>query len=149
MGDGSSVKETVIIKKLSDETINNSAALQDDNELVVYLVANEYYAFEVNMLLDVNTGGFKAEINGPAKNFLGYGGMGAMLTSVMASYYDSNYNLEVVALAPGGPVQGFAVMKGVIRLTTAGNLIVRWAQNVAVANNSILKAGSYMMVWRI
>jgi len=151
MGDGGYLKETLIVYKSADEIVNNSAALQDDNHLVLPLIANEVNLFQFYLLLTYNTGGIKAAVNGPALIELNMGAVGMSDAGVgyNTAGVQTAYNANVFLRGPGGAESGFAVISGQIKVSVAGNLILIWAQNAAVANDTTIKKGSWFEVKRI
>ena len=142
---------TKVIRKTADETVNNSAVLQNDDDLLFAVGANEIWA--VHTLLRfysyTATSYFKAAFAIPA---------GATMTG-----HDIN---DVAPLAAAGAViqrdLATATQKtnstGVHELmifgvyiggANAGNIQLQWAQLAAVAENTIVYANSYILAHKL
>jgi hypothetical protein len=132
----------IFVRKTADETVNNSATLQNDDVLLAAVAANQVYEFELQfhynsgttpdikfgwtfpsgltMVYDIYSVG--------GGSFLGYGQTQATVPALDGL---------------GSPIGGLA--KGIIAGTyAAGTLQLQWAQNTANASNTIVLAGSYL-----
>ncbi|MBI3274039.1 MAG: hypothetical protein HYZ69_02750 [Candidatus Colwellbacteria bacterium] len=135
------------IRKTSDETVNNSTTLTNDNELFLAMAANETWFFKV---LFMHIGNITADINVaftiPTGATLVWGcsgtrqlsdgnigGCGAITTSGGAQSYAAFTTVETVVLT------GVVVNGG-----TAGNLQFQWAQNTATAVDTKVVTDSYL-----
>lgn len=149
MSTGSYIKETLLVYKTADETINNSAALQDDDHLTLPLEADIVHVFDFKLFISMNTGGIQLAVNGPALTNLRISGVGTEGTNPFNSSSESAYNTAALTRNPGGAVTGFVHLSGYIVCSAAGNLILRWAQNAAVANDTIIQQGSWFRIFRL
>lgn len=145
------VTTTVLAYKSADETVNNSSTLQNDNHLVISVVANAAYTVDLYAIYNSNsTANLKVDYTMPA---------GAALSQMV---FISGGTLSAiqhgVSLGTVGAVNGIAgisadtglQMHGVLTTGgTSGNLTFRWAQNVANASNTIMRTGSYLRAQRI
>lgn len=132
--------------KASDETVNNSSALQDDNDFFFTVAASEKWGVELHLILDTNTtADWKGNWTKPAATTIthtyAYGAGGAALVD-----WTTGDSLIVAATSSAQAVHLWAA---VIVSTTAGTVQFQWAQATANASNTILKAGSYMIATRM
>ena len=133
-----------LIVKEADETVNNSTTLQDDNELLFAVAANEVVQFEGVLMISTDPNAdFKLTFTGPA------GAVG----SFAAIYGDvTTGNADASSAALGSAATLISVNDGsVVRFWggihnggTAGNLTLQWAQNTANVSDSKVLAGSYL-----
>lgn len=134
--------------KPSRETINNSAALQDDDDLVLTgLVANKYYEISGMFLIsnDNSAAGFRLEITTDA---------GLPSGSLFWTHYDPQGGSTTIHIGDASPsvglfpVNGTAInivkLKAVLRHATGVAYKLRWAQNVATVANTHMEAHSML-----
>lgn len=133
-----------LIVKETDEAVLNSTTLQDDDELLFAVAANEVWQFEGVLIVNAHpTPDIKLTFTGPTGAVGSYG-----LISQDTS------NNTVVGAAALGNVTGIATAAqlkairfwgGIHNGSTAGSLKLQWAQNTADAGASIyVQAGSYI-----
>ena len=134
------------LRKSSDETVNNSSTLQDDDTFVIPVLANREY--EVEGLFRYSSGAtpdFKFQFTVPS---------GATIDGV-AEVPDSSATTTGALLAEAIPVTtaaglGDAVPCAVwVRFTiivssTAGNVTLQWAQNTSNPSDTKVLANSYL-----
>jgi hypothetical protein len=134
----------VSARKVLDETVNNSSTLQDDNELFVALTANNTYVFSLTLsYISGTTPDFKFKFNIPAGASMAYGVMG--LDTAGGFTTAGNLNSGNTPSIGGSAGDAMAICKGtVIVSSTAGNLSLQWAQNVANVSDTIVRAGSIL-----
>jgi hypothetical protein len=140
----------VLIRKSADESVNNSVAMQDDNELKWPLSANLTYTFLLFIAYDSSTvADIKIQFTLPAGATMAWHGTG--LDTALAYKNVANIG-AATASAYGGAGAGLGrlitVSGSVIMAATAGNLTLQWAQNTAEASNTSVRAGSYGLVFR-
>jgi hypothetical protein len=113
----------VQVVKLADETINNSAVLQDDDELFFTLDANSEYVVEGH--IDVLSGvvNIQDAFTYPADATYS-------LQMRVASYLQNGYYSVTIKFS--------------LTTVSAGTLQYQWAQAVADASNTTVLAGSYL-----
>ena len=124
-----------------DEIVNNTIVVQDDDELFIPLNANTNYGFLVTYLTNnVNPAAdFRATFIGPAG---AVGQFGPTQGSAQASLA---LGVEDTTQADG---DGSWLHVGFIKVGgTAGNLQLQWAQAAATVADTILRAGSTLVVW--
>ncbi len=140
-----------LIRKTSDQTVNNSTTKVNDDHLFATLVANETIHF---ILFFAHVGNDTADMK-----FAFSVPSGAILIWSMANARVSISNIladgEVVTTSGSDSnVQGSTgnraqVIHGTVRnSTTAGLLRLQWAQNTAAVVDTKILTDSYLMVWR-
>lgn len=147
---------SVYVAKAADETINNSATLQNDDELFVTVAANATY--EINTYVGYRsntTADFKVGFTFPTGATLYFTTWNAQLNS--SGTLVTSTQLEAAASGSAFGVGGIAVgttatFAGGGLLTTganAGTFQVQWAQLTADASNTVVRAGSYLSLRRV
>lgn len=133
-----------LIVKETDQTINSSDTLQDDNELLFAVGANEVWQFEGMLFVSTGTTpDFKLTFTGPSGAVGAFGGeiSGASSYSAMFSLALGTASGSLPGFAAGNFVRVFgAIHNG----ATAGNLTLQWAQFVSDAGDTKVLAGSYL-----
>jgi len=147
-----------IVRKTGDETVNNSNTLQNDDELILALAANEVW--EVDIVLLVQSVGavsdFKAGFAYPAGCTIKWGpaayntsnntGFGWASSGGTAAIQDLSTEAESYLFGSVNGVYGILLKLLVVNGATPGNLNLQWAQNTAtvedtkVLTNSFIKA---------
>ena len=133
-----------LIVKEANESVINSNTMQDDDELLFAVAANEVWQFEGVLNVDASSNpDIKITFTGPSGAVGSYGCIAQ----------DTSNNTVVGSAALGGstPIATAAQYK-VIRYwgaihngANAGNLTLQWAQNTADAGAQItVRAGSYI-----
>jgi len=149
-GDGSHLLEYRFARKTANQTLNNSAVLQNDTHLTLSIAAHEivlvryflYWAADV-------AGGLKCDLTGPPASVFYQGGGtivavggGAQDSGISGAYGSVNLGLTVAA--------GIAVFEGLIENgVNAGDIVCTWAQNAAHANVTTVIRGSHMDMIRV
>ena len=139
-----SLTGSIAVRKTSDETVNNSNTLQDDDDLVIAVGANEVWYFEALLLCSSNTtADYKFNVTVPS---------GATLTWVLLGPLNTDDTPSVSAgagIAGNQDIGGAAVrimIRGMLRVSsTAGNLQLQWAQNTANASDTKVLTDSWLM----
>jgi hypothetical protein len=156
------VGQTQYIAKTADETITSSTTLQNDDHLVLPVVANAVYRFELDLYMTESTdyvGDFKMSFTCPSGATFDMHGAGAHITDLISPATNSNGEwIGKLATTSAGATLGFGVgnvLTGVrvygrlVMSSTAGNFQLQWAQNASDATGTTLKAGSYMTMTRV
>lgn len=136
-----------IAYKAADETINNSAALQNDNDLAIAVAGSAYYAGRVYIgYTSQVAAGLQVDFTAPAGATLR---CSSYLASGVATPFGSTNALGAVGGLPGTGAQ--LPYMGMFMLTTtgAGTLQFRWAQSVANASNTTVHQGSWLELRRV
>jgi hypothetical protein len=139
------------VRKSADETINNSAALQDDNHLTFAVAASEVWAF--NFFIIYNSGttpDIKIAIGEPS-------GATTKWTWIKASGGTLFQAATILAggdaaaqMVPGAAADDVILIDGICtNSTNAGSVTLRWAQNTATVADTIVRTHSYVIGTRI
>lgn len=143
--------------KTANEVVNNSATLQDDNELVFPLEASAIYEFSLYASYDASTAAdVKFAFAVPSGATLSVGQMGPF-TAATGNSGSVTYASGTTSGAPPANAGGAGVgtriaytARGTVKTsTTAGNLQLQWAQANADASDTTVYAGSVLRVERI
>ena len=131
----------------ADTTVNNSTVLTNVTGVAVGINASEKYAFLA--IVHATSGtvpDFDFAMNGPAGfTTLRYGVTGqAPIVSGDATAYNARVSIGGMGFDALYLVSGY-----VVNGTTAGNLNLRFSQNVANATNSTVYTGTCVLVWRV
>jgi hypothetical protein len=141
-GGGGGGNPTVSKVKTVDETVNNSATMQDDDQLFFAVGANETWTYR--FVVQGNSGttpDFKFAVTAP-------GG-----ATCVVAYSDPEGATSVSGLGCGistGVIPGngandlYEITGTVTNGSTAGMVHLQWAQNTATASNTIVRTGSYV-----
>ena len=140
--------------KTADETVNNSAVLQNDDALVdIALDASSTYAFKMLFLFSTATAAgimLAPTLSDGSSNFYTHGTWydkaqskaywypSVNTASPAASTYDST--------TAGGGYIGSQHIDGVIHTSSSGTLYLRWAQSATTASDTKLLKGSYVEI---
>lgn len=133
-----------LIVKEANETVNNSNTLQDDDELLFAVAANEVWQFEGVLALSTNaTPDFQLTFTGPAG---AVGSFTAIYGDVASGNVDAGSGglANAVGLASANAGAMVRFWGGIHNGANAGNLTLRWAQLTADASATTVLAGSYL-----
>lgn len=132
--------------KASDETVNNSDTLQDDDELFAPLGINQTYIFEAMLAFiaaSSATPDCKIAFTIPSGTlrWSGIGGSPIGEGTQIASAAQQNFGVTTS--------QTSIHIRGIVAVgATPGELQLQWAQNVATAEDTDLKANSWLRIRR-
>jgi len=153
---GGSPVNVLAVRKSADESVTNSAVLQDDDELTLSLPADSRWVVRAVLfaLAASNTPDIQFQLTGPAgaTAVIGKHGLDTGSTSTAGTprytgnqAFSSNANNALMTSATMIVIEGTVVIGA-----TAGAVTLQWAQSSATVGESItVKAGSYMMLTRI
>ncbi len=141
-------RTALFVLKGSDEIVNNSTTLQNDNELVLAVVANATYLLSCQMIQNSGaTPAFKLDLTMPAGAtwkpgwFTCGASAAAEQTGVMST--------PAINGVTGAGADAFVKFEAVVVISsTSGNIQVRWAQNTANASDTTVRAGSWLELAR-
>jgi hypothetical protein len=142
--------ETYVIKT-ADETVNNSAALQDDNELFWPVLSNQIWDVELVLLYNTNTtADLKWAFTVPGSGT----GLGVLhrLQNAAAGVGDDQISQASEAGTAIGGIGSIAAAHVRMLITVGaadGNIVLQWAQNTANLSNTIVQAGSYIIARKV
>ena len=141
------------IRKTSDENVNNSSVLQDDDQLKYNIAASEVTNFRITITYQGSaTADLKIAINAPTGATVRWSPVGGVYTSsALAPACTAEISGIGTTLVVGadGSNRHITIEGRVDNSTTAGEVALQWAQNVAEANNMTVRGGtSYVEVFR-
>jgi hypothetical protein len=142
-----SASPTIVTRyKTANETLANSAALQDDDDLTFSIGANEVWAIDLLLNFSANSvPDIQVAFNGPAGlddldvQWHTNDGMTGSLHAYETSFTYNNGNTDATAI-----IRGF-VKNG----ATPGTFALRWAQNTSNATAIIMRAGSHLIAHKL
>lgn len=146
-------KTVKVVYKVTTETVNNSAALQNDDELFYALIAKERVQFQFNLLFRGNaTADIQFAVTVPAGATINY----TPANSIRISGGDTLVIQPTIFVSgtsfPVGtdPANTRLIsIIGEVRTTgTAGNLQLQWSQDVATVADTEVLAQSHLIVYR-
>jgi len=135
-----------ILVKQADQTKISDSTLADDDELFLPLLANTTYS--MLFFLQVSSGStpdLKMKWTLPA------GATGVKNDSQDWNPTTASDTLNITTQktpATGGAVQTFPINATIVVGGTAGNITFQWAQNVSTASNTIVYAGTTMLIFK-
>lgn len=136
------------VVKSVDESVNNSAVLQNDDELFFPMDANSIYEFSYYLKTTSPTAAPDGQLafTGPAGAIASI--MSTLITAAGAGGVSgltlgNATNFRIDAAANYGLICG----RGLVTTTNAGNLQLQWAQNTPTVENTSVQAGSFIH-WR-
>lgn len=136
-----------IAYKTADETVNNSATLQSDNEMLLPMLVNTKYRLRSRCLFLSNaTPDIKIGWSGPSGFTMNWSIIGFQSGTFAAYAYDAT---GVPNIDGAGVNDEFFIDGTVTTSSTAGSLTMTWAQNTANASDTIMRAGSYIELAKI
>jgi len=143
-----------VVRKTTDEVVNNSDVLQDDDELFFAIDANDVYF--VDVYLFVYTIGlatdFKFDVSGPAgasfKQYKQYSKWDRIDVGTTPASIETT--MATNSGGRGGDTDfGLAFHFLVINGANGGNVNLRWAQNAAAVENTIVRANSFILTYKL
>lgn len=139
-----------ILYKASDETVNNSDVLQNDDDLILPLAANEVWAFQCFLSYDsAANADIKVAFTIPAgASFVWQPQYRDAADAWTVTTGVASGTSVTFGGAGAGTVRGVWIMGFVINGANAGNLQLQWAQGTQQASNTIVKAGSWLLGYR-
>jgi hypothetical protein len=155
------IGQTRYVAKTADETVTSSTTLQNDDHLILSVVANAVYTFTLDLYMQESTdfaGDFKMSFTCPTGATFDMHGAGAHATSLTAGTSSDGEWIGKLATASAAATLGFGVGTGLtaarvygrlVMSSTAGNFQLQWAQNVSDGTGTTLKAGSIMTMTRV
>lgn len=138
----------VYARKTANETVNNSSTLQNDDHLFVAVAANAVYDWK--LVLHYNSGttpDLKVGWSVPSGSTMVWGGYIADTSGAVTSV--ANLSAATVQAIGGTGAANYQFFTGMIATsTTAGTLQLQWAQNTTNLSDSIMLAGSELILIR-
>ena len=145
-----------IIRKPSEEIVNNSVALQNDDHLFYALLAGEIVDFEFELyVIGPDAADMKISIAAPA-GASGHWGVQALTAAVttisgdMMSQSTTVFGGAGLVIGTDDALSSLAIVKGTcVNGGTPGNLQLNWAQNTATVGDTKILTNSKLKVGRI
>lgn len=149
----SGIGQLQFVRKTADETVTSSNAYQNDDHLVLPVVANAIYRVEGYIVYQtVSAAGINMRMTGPAGTGLwtfsavsvssGTTDTGSVRTATGANGTGSAY-------LGGAGANMTAILRGTFLPTASGNLQFEWSQNAANATGTIVRANSWLELYRV
>jgi len=134
-----------IVRKTTDETIISNSTYQNDDALVISVVANAIYTAHLHMIYN----------SGTVPDFKCVGTVPSGASTPNWTWHAPPAPGQAVPLTTGlfldgtaanAPLDAFGL---IITGATAGNVQIQWAQTASTASNTIVRAGSYISLTRV
>ncbi|MBI3335791.1 MAG: hypothetical protein HY001_04835 [Candidatus Portnoybacteria bacterium] len=138
------------VRKTVDETVNNSATLQNDDELFLPMAANETWFFNLFIQhIGNSTADFKLTLTVPSGATINWNFSGVSYSEIDAFAVTDSVTTSggSPGVNPGATNTGARIVPitgVVINGSTAGNLQLQWAQNTATAVDTKVLTNSYL-----
>lgn len=143
-----------IVRKTADETVLNSAVLQNDDHLLLAIAASEVWAVDFVFIVTgaiSATPDFKFAVTVPVAAACSYGLTAEVANAATAT--DVGTAIPATAMSVDiaiGEVKLVRVRVVVTNGANAGNVQLQWAQNAATVDESItVKANSYLIAHKL
>lgn len=149
-----------VIRKAATESVNNSSTLQNDDDFLLTLGANEVWLVELTLLLqdagsipDMKFGwsypvGCTISWGAIAKDTGAASGSGWMQTSAIATDPSAiSVQTDVLTTGTTNVTSGAILRAIVVNGSNAGTLNFQWAQNTAAVQNSSILINSCMVAY--
>jgi len=134
--------------KSSDETVNSSTTMQDDNDLQFPILAGQMWEFKI--VLDTSSGAtpdFKFQTNQTAGHIIHFSsGRDADITN--RSCYAASIGTAMTVLHHSS-ADGHVYAHGYFVAEADGDFKLQWAQNTSDAGNTTVKANSFLVARRL
>lgn len=134
--------------KAADQVVNNSAVLVADTELTFDAKANTTYYIEIFLnILSGTVPDFDCLLNAPS------GAVGRIILDQITGIAQTHTPVRDITAEVGPGCEGvtdgthneYMHFIGIVKTSsTAGAVVIKWAQNTANASDTTLKAGSWM-----
>ena len=143
----------VYIRKAADETVNNSSALQDDDDFTFAVSDGEQWEIDLFLSADCPDGSADMKLQ-----WTGSGGATItqrnFLQATRASGANASFTVEISTSSvvwdfSGTTLNAGAFIKSFISASGSGTVTLQWAQNVAYAGNTVLNQDSVLIARRI
>lgn len=143
--------------KTADETVTNSAVLQDDDDLVLTVAASTTYTLDGMLLHSADAAAdLQLAFTGPAGASLDWVPRGL---STLAAATAGDVTLAASSIGDAGALitgtvgagtKVATLVTGLLQVgATAGSLQLRWAQGTAHASDAVVYAGSYLSLRQV
>lgn len=143
--------QPIFVLKAADEIVNNSATLQNDNELFLTVEPATYLLDGWLRHQSPTAADLKLDFTSPSGTSGHWTSFGLMNTATTTSgdLLAETLTISQTCTAGGAGSNVAVVLKGTIVVTTAGTLQLRWAQQTATASDTTMRANSWLKLTRI
>lgn len=142
-----------VVRKVIDETVNNSAVLQNDDALFFASEANETWAAIIFLRITQGasaTPNFKLAITAPSGAVIRYGGTWEIAGATSATDQSTGISGTALSVATdSSEVKSVTIYLTVRPGATSGNIQLQWAQNTATAVDTMVRAESWIIAVKI
>jgi len=127
------------LSKSSDETVNNSSTLQSDDDFTFSVDANTNYLIDIYFFINTSgTADFKWDWSLPSGGTFDGRELGPQTRNI-----DVTEAGDLIAAYSAG--DNNVLIQGVLKIgSTAGTVVIRWAQATAEVSDTKLQAGSWL-----
>ncbi len=135
----------VKVYKAADETVNNSATLQNDDALIIPVAANEVWAFKIHIP-------YRSGTTPDIKFGWSVPSGATMLWDTETGYDGGPYNESQTALGGGAGASTTSTISfwGTIFVSsTSGNVVLQWAQNTQNASDTKVLKGAHIIAHKL
>jgi hypothetical protein len=134
-------------RRLTDQTINNTATMQSDTVLTWPVLASTAYTGDVYFTYSSDaTADFKVGWSCPAGASMRWTVTGIDTAGAFLSTGWTLNTTAVQALGGAAVIPPMCQIHFVFTAGSAGNLVLQWAQNTATATDTVMRNGSYGVV---
>ena len=138
--------DILLAVKTGDETVNNSATLQDDDHLSVTVAANSVYILRHEWVYNTGaTPDLKSKFVVPSGTTMLYWTNASISTHAASAQTEAS---TVIYDGDGGDVLVTTVAR-VVTGSTAGTLKWQWAQNTANASNTVVRGAGILVLFKV
>lgn len=135
--------------KTSNETVNNSAVLQDDDDLLIDVAANAYYEGELYLMFtSAVAAGLKVGFTAPAGASMEASSFLVVVSGTL-TFNNTNALGGVAGIVSDGTEAPYMNKFLLKTAATAGVLQFQWAQNAASVSNTTVNTGSFLRLRRV
>lgn len=132
-----------IVRKAADETVNNSDTLQNDDELLFPVGANQVWAFELFIKWQSGaTPDIKFKWSVPSGTTMNW--------HTDEGNYDESTESTTRTTMPGRIVAAMNTITGIVVVgSTPGNVVLQWAQNTQDASDTKVLTNSVIVATKL
>lgn len=144
--------DVIVVRKSATETVNNSAVIQNDDELFALLAANAVYVMELTVITESAA---NADIQFgwgyPVNATVAWGGGIVAADGITSAVKDNLTRTDTVACEGQGAadLRTFKFFGTINVGNTAGTLQLKWAQGTAQASDTKVHADSSLILRKI
>jgi len=137
------IEEVKILRKPDDEIVNNSAAMQDDDDIQLSVAANEVWYFKLFNL-------FRSSFGAAIKFGWSVPAGTTMLWVAPRHLGETALTEGQLDIETGSGFTEILVHHGIIKVgETAGTVKLQWAQQTAEDYDTKLYENTHMICWRV